>query len=205
MCLPGQFFACKVVALCRHSALGEAGVFIHRDGPLALSDFHQWFKEAVPQWLQKAYTIALERAQRAVQMDQVTRGGEHLPAALGDSPNPSHNPTEVFSRGLLPLLGPHLSDGVWEGADEEPESPKIKEQLSCLGRLLPIQAKLGLLSLPRQLTPFGEHNKHSTSTVDLSTCYAQIVKTWQQLNWPDPEEAFMIMVKLVEVRTPGPG
>uniref|UniRef100_A0A8B9UPN8 Unc-13 homolog D n=1 Tax=Anas zonorhyncha TaxID=75864 RepID=A0A8B9UPN8_9AVES len=89
-----------------------------RDGPLALSDFHQWFKEAVPQWLQKAYTIALERAQRAVQMDQ--------------------------------------------------------------------------------LTPFGEHNKHSTSTVDLSTCYAQIVKTWQQLNWPDPEEAFMIMVKLVE-------
>ncbi|XP_065708512.1 protein unc-13 homolog D [Patagioenas fasciata] len=89
-----------------------------RDGPLALSSFHQWFKEAVPQWLQKAYTIALERAQRAVQMDQ--------------------------------------------------------------------------------LTPFGEHNKHSTSTVDLSTCYAQIVKTWQQLNWPDPEEAFMIMVKLVE-------
>ncbi|XP_030317636.1 protein unc-13 homolog D isoform X3 [Calypte anna] len=90
-----------------------------RDGPLALSNFHQWFKEAVPQWLQKAYTIALERAQRAVQMDQ--------------------------------------------------------------------------------LTPFGEHNKHSTSTVDLSTCYAQIVKTWQQLKWPDPEEAFMIMVKLVEL------
>uniref|UniRef100_A0A663LM86 Unc-13 homolog D n=1 Tax=Athene cunicularia TaxID=194338 RepID=A0A663LM86_ATHCN len=89
-----------------------------QDGPLALSNFHQWFKEAVPQWLQKAYTIALERAQRAIQMDQ--------------------------------------------------------------------------------LTPFGEHNKHSTSTVDLSTCYAQIVKTWQQLNWPDPEEAFMIMVKLVE-------
>ncbi|XP_025946178.1 protein unc-13 homolog D isoform X2 [Apteryx rowi] len=90
----------------------------NRDRPLALSDFHQWFKEAVPQWLQKAYTIALERTQRAVQMDQ--------------------------------------------------------------------------------LMPFGEHNKHSTSTVDLSTCYAQIVKTWQQLNWPDPEEAFMIMVKLVE-------
>ncbi|XP_032562576.1 protein unc-13 homolog D [Chiroxiphia lanceolata] len=89
-----------------------------RDGPLALSNFHQWFKEAVPQWLQKAYNTALERAQRAVQMDQ--------------------------------------------------------------------------------LKPFGEHNKHSTSTVDLSTCYAQIVKTWQQLNWPDPEEAFMIMVKLVE-------
>ncbi|XP_061867038.1 protein unc-13 homolog D isoform X4 [Colius striatus] len=89
-----------------------------RDGPLALSNFHQWFKEAVPQWLQKTYTIALERAQRAIQMDQ--------------------------------------------------------------------------------LIPFGEHNKHSTSTVDLSTCYAQIVKTWQQLNWPDPEEAFMIMVKLVE-------
>uniref|UniRef100_A0A8C6YST3 Unc-13 homolog D n=1 Tax=Nothoprocta perdicaria TaxID=30464 RepID=A0A8C6YST3_NOTPE len=92
--------------------------FLPKDGSLALSDFHQWFKEAVPQWLQKAYTIALERTQKAVQMDQ--------------------------------------------------------------------------------MMPFGEHNKHSTSTVDLSTCYAQIVKTWQQLNWPDPEEAFMIMVKLVE-------
>uniref|UniRef100_A0A663LM75 Unc-13 homolog D n=1 Tax=Athene cunicularia TaxID=194338 RepID=A0A663LM75_ATHCN len=107
-----------MMVLCCCCAVGEADAFIPRDGPLALSNFHQWFKEAVPQWLQKAYTIALERAQRAIQMDQ--------------------------------------------------------------------------------LTPFGEHNKHSTSTVDLSTCYAQIVKTWQQLNWPDPEEAFMIMVKLVE-------
>uniref|UniRef100_A0A8B9T663 Unc-13 homolog D n=1 Tax=Anas platyrhynchos TaxID=8839 RepID=A0A8B9T663_ANAPL len=86
-----------------------------RDGPLALSDFHQWFKEAVPQWLQKAYTIALERAQRAVQMDQVTQGGRTTTA-----PPPSTCPPAT----------------------------------------------------------------------------AQIVKTWQQLNWPDPEEAFMIMVKL---------
>lgn len=62
-----------------------------------------------------------------------------------------------------------------------------------------------VFSVPSQLTPFGEHNKHSTSTVDLSTCYAQIVKTWQQLNWPDPEEAFMIMVKLVEVCALGAG
>ncbi|XP_006018342.2 protein unc-13 homolog D [Alligator sinensis] len=89
-----------------------------RDGPLALTDFYQWFKEAIPKWLQKTYSIALERTQRAIQVDQ--------------------------------------------------------------------------------LVPLGELNKHSTSTVDLSTCYAQIVKTWQQLDWPDPEEAFMIMVKLVE-------
>uniref|UniRef100_A0A8D2N9X0 Unc-13 homolog D n=1 Tax=Zonotrichia albicollis TaxID=44394 RepID=A0A8D2N9X0_ZONAL len=91
--------------------------FLHRDGPLALSNFHQWFEEALPLWLQKAYTTTLERAQRAIQMDQ--------------------------------------------------------------------------------LKPFGYH-KHSTSTVDLSTCYAQIVTTWQQLNWPDPEKAFMIMVNLLE-------
>ncbi|XP_067403881.1 protein unc-13 homolog D [Emydura macquarii macquarii] len=89
-----------------------------RDGPLALTDFHQWFKEAIPKWLEKTYHIALERTQRAIHVDQ--------------------------------------------------------------------------------LTPLGELNKHSTSTVDLSTCYAQIVKTWQQLDWPDPEEAFMIMVKFVE-------
>ncbi|KAH0629503.1 hypothetical protein JD844_011607 [Phrynosoma platyrhinos] len=90
----------------------------NREGPLGLTNFHQWFKEAIPKWLQKAYTIALERTQRAVQVDQ--------------------------------------------------------------------------------LMPLGEVNKHSTSTVDLSTCYAQMVKTWQQLDWPDPEEAFMVMVKFVE-------
>ncbi|XP_058022564.1 protein unc-13 homolog D isoform X2 [Ahaetulla prasina] len=89
-----------------------------RDTPLALTGFHLWFKEAIPLWLQKTYTIALERTQRAIQVDQ--------------------------------------------------------------------------------LTPLGELNKHSTSIVDLSTCYAQMVKTWQQLDWPDPEEAFMIMVKFVE-------
>ncbi|XP_075759754.1 protein unc-13 homolog D isoform X2 [Pelodiscus sinensis] len=94
------------------------GFLSKRDGPLALTDFHQWFKEAIPKWLQKTYTIALERTQRAIQVDK--------------------------------------------------------------------------------LTPLGELTKHSTSTVDLSTCYAQIVKTWQQLDWPDPEEAFMIMVKFVE-------
>ncbi|NWV33932.1 UN13D protein, partial [Grantiella picta] len=88
-----------------------------RDGPLALSHFHQWFEEALPLWLQKAYTTTLERAQRAIQMDQ--------------------------------------------------------------------------------LKPYGYH-KHSTSSVDLSTCYAQIVTTWQQLSWPDPEKAFMIMVNLLE-------
>ncbi|XP_044309744.1 protein unc-13 homolog D isoform X2 [Varanus komodoensis] len=89
-----------------------------REGPLALANFHEWFKEAVPKWLEKTYTIALERTQRAIQVDQ--------------------------------------------------------------------------------LTTLGELNKHSTSTVDLSTCYAQMVKTWQQLDWPDPGEAFMIMVKFVE-------
>ncbi|KAG8147843.1 hypothetical protein E2320_022738, partial [Naja naja] len=42
-----------------------------RDTPLALTGFHLWFKEAIPLWLQKTYTIALERTQRAIQVDQV--------------------------------------------------------------------------------------------------------------------------------------
>lgn len=51
-----------------------------------------------------------------------------------------------------------------------------------------------------QLVPLGELTKHSTSAVDLSTCFAQISHTARQLNWPDPEEAFMITVKFVEVQ-----
>lgn len=46
--------------------------------------------------------------------------------------------------------------------------------------------------------PLGELTKHSTSAVDLSTCFAQISHTARQLDWPDPEEAFMITVKFVE-------
>ncbi|MBW01656.1 Protein unc-13 D, partial [Eschrichtius robustus] len=89
-----------------------------RDGVLALEGFHQWFQPAIPSWLQKTYSVALARVQRAVQMDE--------------------------------------------------------------------------------LVPLGELTKHSTSAVDLSTCFAQISHTAQQLDWPDPEEAFMITVKFVE-------
>ncbi|XP_073901203.1 protein unc-13 homolog D isoform X3 [Castor canadensis] len=89
-----------------------------RDGILALDGFHRWFQPAIPSWLQKTYSVALERVQRAVQMDK--------------------------------------------------------------------------------LVPLGELIKHSTSAVDLSTCFAQISHTAQQLDWPDPEEAFMITVKFVE-------
>ncbi|XP_058904013.1 protein unc-13 homolog D isoform X1 [Kogia breviceps] len=89
-----------------------------RDGVLALEGFHHWFQPAIPSWLQKTYSVALARVQRAVQMDE--------------------------------------------------------------------------------LVPLGELTKHSTSAVDLSTCFAQISHTAQQLDWPDPEEAFMITVKFVE-------
>ncbi|XP_076791570.1 protein unc-13 homolog D isoform X2 [Arvicanthis niloticus] len=85
---------------------------------LALDGFHHWFQPAIPSWLQKTYSVALERVQRAVQMDS--------------------------------------------------------------------------------LVPLGELTKHSTSAVDLSTCFAQISHTARQLDWPDPEEAFMITVKFVE-------
>ncbi|XP_055448023.1 protein unc-13 homolog D [Psammomys obesus] len=87
-------------------------------GVLALDGFHRWFQPAIPSWLQKTYSVALERVQRAVQMDM--------------------------------------------------------------------------------LVPLGELTKHSTSAVDLSTCFAQISHTARQLDWPDPEEAFMITVKFVE-------
>ncbi|CAH2302173.1 unc-13 homolog D isoform X2 [Pelobates cultripes] len=49
-----------------------------------------------------------------------------------------------------------------------------------------------------QLVPLSDFQKHSASTVDLSTCFTQMGRTWKQLDWPDPEEAFMIMVKFTE-------
>lgn len=41
--------------------------------------------------------------------------------------------------------------------------------------------------------------KHSSSAVDLVACIQPICHLWEQLFWPDPEEAFMLMVKLTEV------
>ncbi|XP_048467107.1 protein unc-13 homolog D [Rhincodon typus] len=49
-----------------------------------------------------------------------------------------------------------------------------------------------------QLECMGEKNKHSTSVVDIGTCFAKIKHTWTELSWPEPEEAFVIMVKLTE-------
>ncbi|KAJ3608076.1 hypothetical protein NHX12_025126, partial [Muraenolepis orangiensis] len=40
--------------------------------------------------------------------------------------------------------------------------------------------------------------KHSSSAVDLAACVQPICTLWEQLSWPDPEEAFMLMVKLTE-------
>lgn len=65
-----------------------------RDGVLALDGFHRWFQPAIPSWLQKTYSVALARVQRAVQMDKVgpwPRGGvPPLGVWLGPPPDLSH-------------------------------------------------------------------------------------------------------------------
>ncbi|XP_063075587.1 protein unc-13 homolog D [Engraulis encrasicolus] len=49
-----------------------------------------------------------------------------------------------------------------------------------------------------QLQPLHGGVKHSSSAVDLAACLQPIAKLWEQLSWPDPEEGFMLMVKLTE-------
>lgn len=60
----------------------------------------------------------------------------------------------------------------------------------------------GIDDFPGQLQPLqsgGVPIKHSSSAVDLVACVQPICQLWDQLFWPDPEEAFMLMVKLTEV------
>ncbi|XP_049615716.1 protein unc-13 homolog D isoform X1 [Syngnathus scovelli] len=40
--------------------------------------------------------------------------------------------------------------------------------------------------------------KHSSSAVDLVACIQPVCDLWEQMSWPDPEEAFMLMVKITE-------
>nr|XP_061807192.1 protein unc-13 homolog D-like [Nerophis lumbriciformis] len=52
-----------------------------------------------------------------------------------------------------------------------------------------------------QLQPLhsgGTLVKHSSSAVDLVACIQPVCDLWEQMSWPDPEEAFMLMVKITE-------
>ncbi|XP_061823192.1 protein unc-13 homolog D isoform X1 [Nerophis lumbriciformis] len=52
-----------------------------------------------------------------------------------------------------------------------------------------------------QLQPLqcgGVPIKHSSSAVDLVACIQPVCDLWKQMSWPDPEEAFMLMVKITE-------
>ncbi|XP_051926412.1 protein unc-13 homolog D isoform X2 [Hippocampus zosterae] len=40
--------------------------------------------------------------------------------------------------------------------------------------------------------------KHSSSAVDLVACIQPVCDMWEQISWPDPEESFMLMVKITE-------
>lgn len=75
----------------------------------------------MPQWLQKAYSIALERAQRAVQMDQVTQE-EKSPPAFGVPPAPSHTPSGFFFPWLFTALW-SLPPCLFHGTDATMEVP----------------------------------------------------------------------------------
>uniref|UniRef100_A0A8C7M723 Unc-13 homolog D n=1 Tax=Oncorhynchus kisutch TaxID=8019 RepID=A0A8C7M723_ONCKI len=88
---------------------------------LELTNFHEGFREALPYWLNKAFSTTQDRVERAVQVDQL----------------------QPLQSGMVPI-------------------------------------------------------KHSSSAVDLVACVQPICQLWEQLSWPDPEEAFMLMVKLTE-------
>ncbi|RVE59203.1 hypothetical protein OJAV_G00186240 [Oryzias javanicus] len=102
-------------------AIHKNKAFLQRRGFLELSNFHEDFREAMPYWLNQAFSTTKDRVERAVQVDQ----------------------------------------------------------------LQPLQTGSELI-------------KHSSSAVDLVSCIQPICQLWEQLSWPDPEESFMLMVKITE-------
>ncbi|XP_029977262.1 protein unc-13 homolog D [Sphaeramia orbicularis] len=95
--------------------------FLQKRGLLELTNFHEDFREALPYWLNQAFSTTQDRVEKAVQVDQL----------------------QPLQSGAVPI-------------------------------------------------------KHSSSAVDLVACIQPICQLWEQLSWPDPEEAFMLMVKLTE-------
>ncbi|KAM9425116.1 protein unc-13 homolog D [Pholidichthys leucotaenia] len=102
-------------------AIHKDKAFLQKRGQLELTSFHEGFREALPYWLNQAFSTTQDRVERAVQVDQL----------------------QPLQTGAVPI-------------------------------------------------------KHSSSAVDLVACIQPICQMWEQLSWPDPEEAFMLMVKLTE-------
>nr|XP_040033479.1 protein unc-13 homolog D [Gasterosteus aculeatus aculeatus] len=102
-------------------AIHKDKAFLKTRGSLELTNFQEDFRDALPYWLNQAFSRTQERVERAVQVDQL----------------------QPLQSGAVPI-------------------------------------------------------KHSTSAVDLVACIQPICHLWEQLSWPDPEEAFMLMVKLTE-------
>ncbi|XP_034426967.1 protein unc-13 homolog D [Hippoglossus hippoglossus] len=102
-------------------AIHKDKAFLQKRGLLELTNFHEGFSDALPYWLNQAFSKTQDRVERAVQVDQL----------------------QPLQAGSVPI-------------------------------------------------------KHSSSAVDLVACVQPICQLWDQLSWPDPEEAFMLMVKLTE-------
>lgn len=103
-------------------AIHKDKAFLQRRGKLLqLTSFHEDFRDALPYWLNKAFSTTMERVEKAVQVDQL----------------------QPLQTGGVPI-------------------------------------------------------KHSSSAVDIAACLHPVSQLWEQLSWPDPEEAFMLMVKLTE-------
>ncbi|XP_035998396.1 protein unc-13 homolog D isoform X2 [Fundulus heteroclitus] len=102
-------------------AIHKEKAFLQKRGLLELTNFHEGFRDALPYWLNQAFSTTQDRVVRAVQVDQL----------------------QPLQTGAVPI-------------------------------------------------------KHSSSAVDLVACIQPICQLWEQLSWPDPEEAFMLMVKLTE-------
>ncbi|XP_058477228.1 protein unc-13 homolog D [Solea solea] len=102
-------------------AIHKEKAFLQKRGLLELTNFHEDFREALPYWLNEAFSKTQDRVERAVRVDQL----------------------QPLQTGSVPI-------------------------------------------------------KHSSSAVDLVACIQPIYYLWEQLSWPDPEEAFMLMVKVTE-------
>ncbi|KAK1805248.1 hypothetical protein P4O66_019586 [Electrophorus voltai] len=53
-------------------------------------------------------------------------------------------------------------------------------------------------TVKNKLEPVHKQAKHSSSAVDLSTCFSQVREFWMQLSWPDSAGAFIFITRLTD-------
>ncbi|KAI5607458.1 protein unc-13-like D, partial [Silurus asotus] len=148
-----------------------------RDKLLQLTNFHEDFREALPYWLNKAYTTTMERVEKAVQVDQLQ------PLQSGTVPIKHSSSAVDLAACLQPIcqLWEQLS---WPDSEEGfMLMVKLTEDMCKIASMYCRLLKARVKELSQNCDPSSSVNMLCVVVNDLEHLRSVLARLPQQLNW----------------------